>query len=427
MADEDNVIYLGRSNTYNLAYANALSEAGFNVINKTELKDDFLSHLNTADILIIDSYLASAEKIELLLGELQMRGHITMVIVPDEDDESNASGLSVRFLKAGAGDTVNVSGDTEVFLARLTVLLRQAGRDISGIKSKSSRSSEFVLDVGDVLDHYRLDVVLGIGGMGVVYKATDLNLDRSVAIKILPSGVNLKEKLVKRFLREGEIMAHLNVPEAVKIYDVGSSPVNYIVMELLSGVDLETILQERLFTPKEAVQVISGLAKALYKIHEAGVIHRDLKPSNILLDSRGRWRILDFGISKLMDAELTLTRPGSVMGTPDYMAPEQIDDKVGPIDARTDIYALGIMMYEMITGNVPFKETGFINVLKEIVFGNPISLRKELPDIDVNLDNILRRATARKQKDRYQSMHELALALDGLNTGLPSYGIAKRS
>ena len=144
MADEDNVIYLGRSNTYNLAYANALSEAGFNVINKTELKDDFLSHLNTADILIIDSYLASAEKIELLLGELQMRGHITMVIVPDEDDESNASGLSVRFLKAGAGDTVNVSGDTEVFLARLTVLLRQAGRDISGIMgndfAKASRN-----------------------------------------------------------------------------------------------------------------------------------------------------------------------------------------------------------------------------------------------------------------------------------------------
>lgn len=426
MADESNVIYLGRCNTYNLAYANALSEAGFNVINLTELQDSFLQKANEAGIIIIDSSVDEAGRIELLLSELSAEDRITIVVVPDED-ESCAAEMSVRFLKAGAGDTVTASGDTEVFLARLTTLMRMSGRDIAGVRSKAALNSEYTLDVGDVVDHYRLDAVLGIGGMGVVYKAVDLNLDRSVAIKILPSGVNLKESLIKRFLREGEIMAHLQVPEAVRIYDVGSKPLNYIVMELISGIDLENILLERLFSPKEAVRVVSGLAKALYKIHEAGVVHRDLKPSNILLDSRGRWRILDFGISKLMDAELTLTRPGAVMGTPDYMAPEQIDDKAGPIDARTDIYAMGIMMYEMMTGKVPFKETGFVNVLKEIVFGNPISLRKEIPDIDVNLDNIVRKATCRKQKDRYQNMQEMAQALDALNVDQPSYGAVKRS
>jgi len=426
MADESNVIYLGRCNTYNLAYANALSEAGFNVINITELQDSFLEKANEVGIIIIDSTVGEVGRIELLLSELRAEDRITIAVVPDED-ESYASELSVRFLKAGAGDTVTASGDTEVFLARLTTLMRLSGRDIANVRSKAALNSEYTLDVGDVVDHYRLDVVLGIGGMGVVYKATDLNLDRSVALKILPSGVNLKESLIKRFLREGEIMAHLQVPEAVRIYDVGSKPLNYIVMELISGVDLENILLERLFSPKEAVRVVSGLAKALYKIHEAGVIHRDLKPSNILLDSRGRWRILDFGISKLMDAELTLTRPGAVMGTPDYMAPEQIDDKAGPIDARTDIYAMGIMMYEMMTGKVPFKETGFVNVLKEIVFGNPISLRREIPDIDVNLDKIVRKATSRKQKDRYQNMQEMAQALDALNVNQPSYGVIKRS
>lgn len=426
MADESKVIYLGRCNTYNLAYANALSEAGFNVINITELQDSFLEKANEVGIIIVDSTVGEVGRIELLLSELRAEDRITIAVVPDED-ESYASELSVRFLKAGAGDTVTASGDTEVFLARLTTLMRLSGRDIANVRSKAALNSEYTLDVGDVVDHYRLDAVLGIGGMGVVYKAVDLNLDRSVAIKILPSGVNLKESLIKRFLREGEIMAHLQVPEAVRIYDVGSKPLNYIVMELISGIDLENILLERLFSPKEAVRVVSGLAKALYKIHEAGVVHRDLKPSNILLDSRGRWRILDFGISKLMDAELTLTRPGAVMGTPDYMAPEQIDDKAGPIDARTDIYAMGIMMYEMMTGKVPFKETGFVNVLKEIVFGNPISLRKEIPDIDVNLDKIVRKATSRKQKDRYQNMQEMAQALDALNVNQPSYGVIKRS
>ena len=169
-------------------------------------------------------------------------------------------------------------------------------------------------------------------------------------------------------------------------------------------------MQERLLSPAEMVRIAITVAKALYKVHQAGIVHRDLKPSNIFIDQKGRVRLLDFGISKLVDAPVMLTMPGSTLGTPIYMAPEQFDLSIGEVSARTDIYALGLIIYEALVGRVPFREDGIMNVIKEIVMGSPMSLRKVRPQVDPQLDKIVLKATSRKPEQRFQKALEMTEA-----------------
>ncbi|MBQ7529041.1 protein kinase [bacterium] len=413
---KQNVLYLAKSNVYNLAYIDLLQKSGY----KLQRWEVGSPSQDTYKVVIIDSDFFLPEKLWEKIIELKKITNVLIVIVPND----KVTEFSVKVLELGANDAIVNTATPQEFLARLNTALKIVGEDIPKYGKDENIQD---IGIGDTIAHYRLDNVLGIGGMGVVYEAVDVNLDRKVAIKVLSQDADLKPIHVKRFLREAEIMAHLQVPEVVRIFDIGREPVKYIVMEIVSGVDLENMLIEKLFTPKETVEIILSVALALHKIHEAGVIHRDLKPSNILIDQSGRIRIFDFGISKLLDAELTLTKPGTSMGTPAYMAPEQIDGNIGVIDRRTDIYALGLTAYEMITGKLPYDEKkdedeGLWETLKEIVFGNPLTLQKYRPDIDPELDKIIKKATEKKSSRRYQTMLEMAQDLQKLDLSLASYG-----
>lgn len=422
------VVYYGKGTTYNLAFLGALERAGYNSGGRATLSAEGLGQTLHPDVIIVDCGLATWPRAVDFIAQLRQNPDLSecvLIAIVSSQDGEGGEDPSIKLLAAGASDVVDVNTDPEVLVARIGVALRSYTKEVPIPKVRSAHSPVMTVGVGDTLGHYRLEAILGIGGMGVVYRALDTDLDREVAIKVLPDDANLAKHHIERFLREAEIMARLNIPETVHIFDVGNQPVNYIVMELIQGHDLEQLLQERLLSPAEMVRVAITTAKALDKIHQVGIIHRDLKPSNILIDQKDRVRLLDFGISKLIDAPLMLTMPGSTLGTPVYMAPEQFDLSMGEVSPRTDIYALGLIIYEALVGRVPFREDGLMNVIKEIVMGSPMSLRKVRPQVDPQLDKIVLKATARKPDQRFANALEMAQALEKLNLSLPDYSVIK--
>jgi serine/threonine protein kinase len=245
--------------------------------------------------------------------------------------------------------------------------------------------------------------LLGRGGMGAVYKARQRELDRTVALKILPPGIGDEAGFAERFSREAKALAKLNHPGIVTIHDFGRADgLYYFVMEYVDGVNLRELLQSQRISPREALAIVPQICDALQFAHDHGIVHRDIKPENILMDRRGRVKVADFGIAKLAEAtdhlgaspesaSTTFTEAGEVLGTPSYMAPEQASHP-GEVDHRADIYALGVVFYQMLTGELPGKRI------------EPPSTKVK---IDVRLDEIVLRALERKPELRYQQASAL--------------------
>jgi serine/threonine protein kinase len=249
--------------------------------------------------------------------------------------------------------------------------------------------------VGKCLPQFEVLELLGRGGMGVVYKARQRNLDRLVALKILPPTDALATDFVERFTREARSLAKLSHPNIVTVYEFGESGgLYYFVMELVDGVNLREMIRTGKMKPEEALAVVPKICDALQFAHEEGVVHRDVKPENILIDKRGRVKIADFGLAKLLRREQsdhTLTMTGMTLGTPRYMAPEQLD-KPETVDHRADIYSLGVVFYEMLTGEIPMGR-----------FAPP----SEKVRIDVRLDEIVLHALERDVERRYQHVSQV--------------------
>lgn len=243
----------------------------------------------------------------------------------------------------------------------------------------------------------QLEVVelLGEGGMGAVFKARQRHLDRWVALKVLPDALGSHPEFAERFNREGRTLARLNHPNIVVVYDFGQADgLYFLLMEYVDGVNLRQAMRAGRFTPSQALQVVPRICEALQYAHEEGVLHRDIKPENILLDSRGRVKIADFGIAKLLgepSAALTLTSSGAAVGTPAYMAPEQLENPAD-VDHRADIYSLGVVFYELLTGELPLGR-----------FAAP----SEKTSLDPRLDAIVLRALAKERERRQQSAEEV--------------------
>jgi serine/threonine-protein kinase len=227
------------------------------------------------------------------------------------------------------------------------------------------------------LGRYQLERVLGKGAMGIVYEALDPKLHRKVAIKTILIS-QLDEDTAKdfsmRFVREAHAVARLNHPNIVQVYDFGEEAgVAFLVMEFIRGTELKSSLSgSQLIDRKECVRVMCELLDALDFAHEAGVVHRDIKPANILLDSQGRAKLADFGVARLTDSDKTSverTQAGTMVGTPAYMSPEQIQGQ--RIDRRTDIFSAGIILYQFLTGQKPFSGEGAWTVAKKIVQEDP--------------------------------------------------------
>lgn len=265
------------------------------------------------------------------------------------------------------------------------------------------------LEEGYTLGPYRVEGHLGQGGMATVYKAYQPTLDRYVAIKVLPAHRAHEPGFARRFAREARAAARLTHPHILPVYDFGQEgDLLYIVMQYVEGRTLKEMLGQPMDLQTIA-DIISQVARALDYAHQRGVIHRDVKPSNVLIDENGWALLADFGLARMMESSEQLTASGEGIGTPAYMSPEQGQGL--KVDARTDVYSLGVMLYEMLTGRVPYEaETPMGVILKHISepLPSPRSLRPDLPEA---VEQVVLKAMAKKPGDRYASAGEMARAL----------------
>jgi predicted Ser/Thr protein kinase len=252
--------------------------------------------------------------------------------------------------------------------------------------------------------------LLGKGGMGAVYKARQHSLDRVVAVKILPPHVASDPAFAERFTREAKALARLNHPHIVTVHDVGQADgLYYFVMEYVDGVNLRELIRSGDLSPSQALAIVPQICEALQYAHDEGIVHRDIKPENVLLDAKGRVKIADFGLAKLLGADRqggTLTGTHQVMGTLRYMAPEQVQGSRN-VDHRADIYALGVVFYELLTGEVPMGR-----------FAPP----SQKVQVDIRLDEVVLRALESEPEKRYQRAGDVSTDLQLVSKNLPTPG-----
>jgi serine/threonine-protein kinase len=263
------------------------------------------------------------------------------------------------------------------------------------------------------LGPYRLLERIGQGGMGEVWKAEDTNLLRTVAVKLLKEEMANDVEWKARFLREARTAARLSHPNIATIYAVDELDKRmYIAMEYVEGDPLKKLIAAKVLKTPDVVRIVKRCADALTEAHAHGVIHRDVKPENIVVTKRGV-KMLDFGIAKLMDAAEDagkLTSDGTVLGTPDYMSPEQALGK--PIDHRSDIFALGVVLYEALTGHHPFATASVTETLVNIVTREPIDIARLLPELPPALIDVVQKSTKKKPDERYETAKQMASALN---------------
>jgi eukaryotic-like serine/threonine-protein kinase len=255
------------------------------------------------------------------------------------------------------------------------------------------------------LGRYQLQRVLGRGAMGVVYEGIDPKLNRQVAVKIiLKNQINdkaLEAEYSARFIREAQAVARLNHPNIVTVFDFGEeNDVAFLVMELIRGDELKNYFDEKKnFSIEDAVRMIGELLDALDYAHKNGIVHRDIKPANVMLDSQMRVKLTDFGVARLSDSNSERTQAGTMVGTPSYMSPEQIEG--APVGPRSDIFAVGIILYQFLTGEKPFHAPGLWAIQKKIMQEDPALPSTLNPNINPAFDAVILRALAKKPEDRY--------------------------
>jgi eukaryotic-like serine/threonine-protein kinase len=290
------------------------------------------------------------------------------------------------------------------------------------------------LAVGQKLNHYQIIKRLGIGGMGEVYLAEDEKLHRLSVLKILSAELDLDSQYLRRFILEARAASALNHPNIITIYEIGESGgTNFIAMEYVEGVSLRRFIEEQQLNLDEAFDIAIQTASALAAAHGAGIIHRDIKPENIMVRPDGLVKVLDFGIAKQVNAaqrqneihseattQTKITAPGLVMGTAAYMSPEQARGKT--CDARTDIWSLGIVLYEMITGHVPFSGDTNSDTIASILKSEPEPLSVHVPHVPRALERIVKKALGKDCEERYQVVKDLLLDLKYLQGELGSDG-----
>jgi eukaryotic-like serine/threonine-protein kinase len=284
------------------------------------------------------------------------------------------------------------------------------------------RETTSSMNPGDRLDQYRIDGVVSRGDVATVYRATDLETGKQVAIKLPHPEMESDEVFFERFQREQEIGEHLDHPGVIKIIPGNHRGRNYIVMEWADGELLRQILDEQKKLPQErAVKIALGICHALGYIHNHGIVHRDLKPEHVLVDDNDNIKLVDFGLAGQAGARpITFAKMSQVLSSPEYISPEQVKGKRG--DARSDLYSLGVMLYEMVTGRQPFQGPNAFEIMNDRVLHSPVPPREIDPFICPQLQEVIYRAMEREPQYRYANAHDFAFDLEHLD----HVGVAER-
>src|ERR1700753_3490430 len=280
-------------------------------------------------------------------------------------------------------------------------------------------------------DRYELDGVVGRGGMAEVYRARDLRLDRTVAIKTLRAELARDQTFRPRSRREAQPAASLNNPSIVAVYDTGEdldlstgAPVPFIVMEFVDGRTVRDLLIEgHRLLPERTLEITSGVLRALEYSHQAGIVHRDIQPGNVMVTRNGDIKVMDFGIARAMsDAQATMTQTAQVIGTAQYLSPEQARGE--RVDARSDLYSTGCLMYELLTGRPPFTGDSPVAIAYQHVRETPVPPSRIDPSLPPWADSIVLKAMAKDPADRYQSAAEMRMdvqrAMNGMAVAAPT-------
>ena len=327
------------------------------------------------------------------------------------------------------------AGD-EVLHANVEALLashRQAGNfietPVASLAASIVENGRADLLIGQTIGHYKISKRIGSGGMGEVYLATDITAGRKAALKLLPMRFTGDAERLKRFQQEAHAVVGLNHPNILTVYEIGEDhSIHYIASELIEGETLRQRLMRGRIQLSEAVDVAIQVASALAAAHQAGIVHRDIKPENIMLRPDGYVKVLDFGIAKLAEQEVPVTTPrdealllvetnlGSILGTVRYMSPEQACG--AQVDKSTDIWSLGVVLYEMVTGHAPFTGDTPKEVMSAILEKEPPPLTNYIAHTPAELQQIISKTLRKDREQRYHSAHELLKALKDLRRNL---------
>jgi serine/threonine-protein kinase len=267
--------------------------------------------------------------------------------------------------------------------------------------------------VGEVLsDRYEVEELVGTGGMSSVFRAHDRLLDRKVALKVLHQQYSEDDDYIERFRREARAVAALSHPNIVTVIDRGEHDGRqFIVFEYIDGENLKALIQRRGPAPvATALELAMQIARGLSFAHQQGLVHRDVKPQNILLNGDGQAKVTDFGIARSLDMQHGMTQTGTVLGTSDYIAPEQAQGQ--RVDEHTDVYSLGVVLYEMLTNEVPFPGENFVAVAMRHINEEPPAIRDKRPDVSPRLEAAVQRAMAKDPEDRFQTMADFCGELE---------------
>ena len=281
-----------------------------------------------------------------------------------------------------------------------------------GESSRDTATSGVItmLENSDLVPGYTLDSELGSGAFARVYLAHQVSLDRKVALKVMNPQLAVDKDLCERFISEARLVARLRHPSIVSIYDTGKYEDNYYIsMEYLPGNTLEQYLKNQTF-PANPIDIVSQIASALDYAHNHGIVHRDVKPANVLFDMNRRAVLSDFGIAKNLDADVTMTAIGSTMGTPSYMSPEQI--RGGSVDGRSDLYSLGVMLFEMLAGVKPFAGTDYVETIMQHLNEPVPKLPKDFSEYQPVVEMLM----AKEKEERWESAAEFGEYLEQLRT-----------
>lgn len=284
--------------------------------------------------------------------------------------------------------------------------IRAQGKTPETPKVETKRAA---LAPGERFGRYLIVEEIGRGGMGVVFRARDEGLKRDVALKILQEGPGSDARLLERFQREASLAARLRHPGIVAVHEVGiERGVHFFTMDFVDGYTLDLLLANKRMSRDEAVRIIEDVARAIHHAHVQGVLHRDIKPSNIIVDRSGKPLVMDFGLARQVAPEKKLTQEGSALGTPYYMSPEAVRGEIVRIGPATDVYSLGVVLYEMTSGRVPFTGRQAFEIYEQIVSKDPAPPRDRIPDFPVDLQTILLKAIEKSPFHRYETAEALA-------------------